>query len=123
MIALNKSAGRMRVLKTQIGALAHRLSLPESLLPDSGRSGSGAMQITQNRRTFMAGLSAAGSAGLFNMHPSSAAIGEPPPETTTVRLGRPNAYCWASVFLAGELLRGEGITDVQYVEGDPKVDN
>ena len=50
---------------------------------------------------------------------------EPPPETTTVRLGRwiGGAYCWASLYLAGELLRADGLIDVRYVEGDTSVDN
>ena len=82
------------------------------------------MQIIQNRRTFLAGLTAAGGAGLFNVRPSNAAA-EPPLETTTVRLGRwiGGAYCWASLYLAGELLRADGFTDVRYVQGDTNVDN
>ena len=32
-------------------------------------------------------------------------------------------YCWAAVFLAGELMRADGITDVRYVTGDTSVDN
>ena len=82
------------------------------------------MQIIQNRRTFLAGAAAAGSAGLFKIRPSSAA-GESPPETTTVRLGRwiGGAECWASLYLAGELLRADGLTDVRYVQGDTSVDN
>ena len=41
------------------------------------------MQIIQNRRTFLAGLSAAGAAGLIGT--SKPAWAEPPPETTKVR--------------------------------------
>ncbi|CAH2395780.1 ABC transporter substrate-binding protein [Mesorhizobium ventifaucium] len=82
------------------------------------------MQIIQNRRQFLGGLTAAGGAGLFKVGPSNA-TGKPAPETTTVRLGRwvGGAYCWASLYLAGELLRADGLTDVRYVEGDTKVDN
>ena len=56
------------------------------------------VKIIQNRRTFMAGLSAAGGMGLFEVRKSNAAE-EPPPETTSVRLPRyidDNAPCWAS---------------------------
>ena len=81
------------------------------------------MQIIQNRRTFLAGLRrpAVRRCSTF-AHPVPQA--EPPPETTTVRLGvNGGAYCWASVFLAGELMRADGITDVRYVAGDTSVDN
>ncbi len=79
------------------------------------------MPIIQDRRTFVAGLAAAGTASLIGT--STSARAEPPPETTTVRLGKWGAYCWASVFLAGELMRADGITDVRYVTGDTSVDN
>src|SRR6185436_11352370 len=77
------------------------------------------MHIIQNRRDFLAGL-AAGTAGLVAA--PRLALAAPPPETTRVRLGRwaGGAYCWQSLYLAGELLRADGITDVQYVQGDPK---
>ena len=32
-------------------------------------------------------------------------------------------YCWAGLYLAGELLRADGFTDVRYVQGDKRVDN
>jgi NitT/TauT family transport system substrate-binding protein len=81
------------------------------------------MQIIQNRRSFLAGLSVAGAASLFNVRTAEAA-GEPSPETTTVRLPKwvDGAYCWAGAYIAGELLLAEGFTDVQYVQGDPKLD-
>jgi NitT/TauT family transport system substrate-binding protein len=77
------------------------------------------MPITQNRRHVLAGLSAL--AADF-MAPSAGA--EPQLETTTVRLPRwiGGAYCWAAAYIAGELLRAEGFTDVQYIQGDSKVD-
>jgi NitT/TauT family transport system substrate-binding protein len=80
------------------------------------------MQIIQNRRTFLAGLSAAGAAGMFNVRASYAA-GEPPPETTAVRLPKffP-AGCDTPQYIATELLRSEGFTDVRYIEGESGVD-
>jgi NitT/TauT family transport system substrate-binding protein len=68
---------------------------------------------TQNRRRFLATLSAAGGAGLIG---ASRSFGqEPPPETTTVRLGKINGTCIAPQYVAEELLRLEGFTDVQYM--------
>ena len=81
------------------------------------------MQIVQDRRTFLAGLAAAGGAGLIGI-PEPALAGSPP-ETTSVRLVRyvGGAYCWAGLYMAGELLRSEGFTDVRYVQGDKNVDH
>jgi NitT/TauT family transport system substrate-binding protein len=81
------------------------------------------MHIMQSRRDFVVSLSAAGAAGVFGTRTSLA--NEPPLETTTVRLGRwiGDAYCWASLYLAGELMRADGLSDVRYVEGDTNVDN
>ena len=80
------------------------------------------MQIVQSRRTFLAGAAAAGAVGLVGT--AIEARAEPPPETTSVRLPRwiDGAYCWAGMYLAGELLKAEGFTDVRYVQGDEKVD-
>ena len=81
------------------------------------------MQIIQNRRQFLAGAAAAGAAGLIGT--STPAWAEPPPETTSVRLPRwiNGAYCWAGLYLAGELLQARsGFTDVRYVQGDTSVD-
>ncbi|HEX2461872.1 MAG TPA: twin-arginine translocation signal domain-containing protein, partial [Vicinamibacterales bacterium] len=80
------------------------------------------MLTMQSRRRFMAGLSAAGTTALI-LTPKSLHA-EPPPETTTVRLPQwiDGAYCWAGPYIAGELLRAEGFTDVRYVEADSKVD-
>jgi NitT/TauT family transport system substrate-binding protein len=81
------------------------------------------MQIIQNRRRFMAGLTAVGGAGMIGS--STSAWAEPPPETTSVRLPRyvGGAYCWAGVYIAGEMLRAEGFTDVRYLQGDTSVDH
>ena len=74
------------------------------------------MRIIQSRRRFLATASLAGAVSLVGAPRS--AHSEPPPETTTVRLPRwtSSAYCWAPAYLAGELLRVEGFTDVQYIE-------
>jgi NitT/TauT family transport system substrate-binding protein len=64
----------------------------------------------------------AGAAGIVGLPKSLHA--EPPLETTTVRLPRwiGGAYCWAGAYIAGELMRAEGLTDVRFVEGDRSVD-
>ena len=66
------------------------------------------------RREFMTGLTLAGSAGWLGMRPPTVAA-EPPPETTTLRLFKFPIACFAPYYLAEELLRAEGFTDVQYV--------
>jgi len=80
------------------------------------------MRTMQSRRRFLATASLAGAAGLVGAPRSLHA--EPPPETTTVRLPRwvGGSYCWAAEYVAGELLRAEGLTDVRYVEADRSVD-
>jgi NitT/TauT family transport system substrate-binding protein len=81
------------------------------------------MQMLQNRRRFIAGLSAASAAGLV-LTPRSIHA-EPRPETTAVRLPQwlDDAFCWAPAYMAGELLRTEGFTDVRYVQGKNGADN
>jgi NitT/TauT family transport system substrate-binding protein len=69
------------------------------------------------RREFVKGLAAvAGSAGLFGLDPRQGAAAEPPPETTRIRLAQIPGICVAPQYVAEELLRGEGFTDVQYVK-------
>ena len=46
-------------------------------------------------------------------------MAEPPPETTTLRLLQFPSGCQGPLYVAEELLRGEGFTDVRYV----KIDN
>jgi NitT/TauT family transport system substrate-binding protein len=41
---------------------------------------------------------------------------EPPPETTTIRLPHAAAVCTAPQYVAEELLRGEGFTEIVYVK-------
>ena len=69
-----------------------------------------------HRREFLKGLSAlAGSAALLGYDPRIANA-EPPPETTKIRLIQVPAICPAPQYIAEELLRSEGFTDVEYVK-------
>ena len=65
------------------------------------------------RRDLLRGV--AGTAGLLGWPPGSAS-GEPPPETTRLRLFQFPGICLAPQYVAEDLLRAEGFTDVQYVE-------
>ena len=71
------------------------------------------MPMIQNRRQFLTTMSLAGTASLVHGPPSSAAEGTL--ETTTVRLAKNEGICLAPQYIADELLRAEGFTDVQYV--------
>ena len=71
------------------------------------------MDIMQSRRDFLASLSAAGAAGLVGVGRPLAAEGSL--ETTAVRLVRTSGICVAPIYLAEELLRAEGFTEVQYL--------
>ena len=71
------------------------------------------MQIRQSRRDFLTALSAASAAGVLSARRSLA--DEAPPETTTIRLSRDAAMCLAPGYIADDLLRAEGFTDIRYV--------
>jgi NitT/TauT family transport system substrate-binding protein len=96
------------------------MALPAWPHPDEEET---SVQTMQSRRRFMAGISAAGASGLMAKPRTLRA--EPPPETTRVRLPRwlGSGYCWAAEYVAGELMRAEGLTDVRYVEADSSVDS
>ncbi len=68
-----------------------------------------------SRRRIMSGAAVAGAAGLFGLRPD-AALAEPPPETTTLRLFENPIICLAPHYVAQDLLRSEGFTDVRYVK-------
>src|SRR5262249_32885063 len=55
---------------------------------------------------------------LCGLYPRSAAA-EPPPETTHIRLVYNPSICQVPQFVAEELLKAEGFTDVHYVQLDP----
>ncbi|TIW00633.1 MAG: ABC transporter substrate-binding protein [Mesorhizobium sp.] len=80
------------------------------------------MHIIQNRRHFLAGTAAVGAASFLGTAPEARA--EAPLETTSVRLPRwvGASYCWAGAYIAGELMRADGFTDVRYIEGDRSLD-
>jgi NitT/TauT family transport system substrate-binding protein len=74
------------------------------------------MPMMQSRRRFLTTVSLAGAAGLLGAPPTLAAEG--PLETTTVRLAK-GGICIAPQYVAEELLRAEGFTDIRYLEGLP----
>ena len=74
------------------------------------------MYIMQSRRDFLTTVSAAGAAGVLGGRWVLA--DEAPPETTTIRIGKLGGICLAPQYLAHELLRAEGFTDVRYVESE-----
>jgi NitT/TauT family transport system substrate-binding protein len=67
----------------------------------------------QSRRDFLTALSAAGAASVLGAQRSRAAEG--PPETATLRIGYDSSICVAPNFIAQDLLRGEGFTDIHYM--------
>jgi NitT/TauT family transport system substrate-binding protein len=72
------------------------------------------MQLRHSRRQFLTTLWAAGAAGLMN--PPGSLAEEARPETTTIRLTSIPGICVAPQYVAEELLKSEGFSDVQYVE-------
>ena len=68
------------------------------------------MAIVQNRRQFLTTLTLAGAAGLLRAPSSAAAEGSL--ETTTVRLAKNEGICIAPQYIADELLRAEGFTNI-----------
>ncbi|MDH3691734.1 MAG: twin-arginine translocation signal domain-containing protein, partial [Gammaproteobacteria bacterium] len=75
---------------------------------------------TWSRRNFLRGLTVAGGAGLLGLQPSRAAV-ESPPETTTITIVfDPDIpiLCYGPQYVATELLRLEGFTDIRYIPYD-----
>jgi NitT/TauT family transport system substrate-binding protein len=77
------------------------------------------MQMAQNRRRFLAALSSAAAAGIIGAPLSNAQDGRL--ETTTVRIAKIAGICIAPQYVADELLRAEGFTDIRYVATDAGV--
>jgi hypothetical protein len=68
-----------------------------------------------DRRQFVGAMMAAGAASLpgGGWRPAHAM---PPPETTTLKLAQFGSLCISPQYVAEQLLRAEGFTDVQYVK-------
>jgi NitT/TauT family transport system substrate-binding protein len=77
------------------------------------------MQTSQDRRRFLATLTATGAAGLIGLPQSRAQDGRL--ETTTVRIAKFASICIAPHYFADELLRAEGFTDIRYAETVPGI--
>jgi len=71
------------------------------------------MTTGHTRRRFLTTLSLAGAAGFIRAPRALAAEGVL--ETTSVRLSKIPAICYAPLYVAEELLRAEGFTDIRYV--------
>ncbi len=74
-----------------------------------------------SRRQFVSGVSAASATGLLGLRPEQAQA-EPPPETPALRLAQIAGACIAPQYVAEELLRSEGFTDVQYISKSGRVE-
>jgi NitT/TauT family transport system substrate-binding protein len=71
------------------------------------------MRSIHSRRDFLASLAAAGAASVLGDRPSLADEG--PPEVTTIRLRRDPSVCVAPWYIAEDLLRAEGFSEIRYV--------
>ena len=67
-----------------------------------------------HRRGFISGIAAAVGGSL--LRPVSIGAAEAAPETTSVTLAKTPALCNAPQFIAEELLRAEGFTEIRFVE-------
>ncbi len=65
------------------------------------------------RRNLLRGV--AGTAGLLGW-PAGHASGEPPPETTRLKIAHFPSICVAPQYIVTELLKAEGFTDIKYVK-------
>jgi NitT/TauT family transport system substrate-binding protein len=69
-----------------------------------------------SRRRFLGELTLAGTAGLLGLHARPGPVdAESPPETTRLRLFKWPSLCVAPQFVAEELLRNEGFSEIEYV--------
>ncbi|MGH8675135.1 MAG: ABC transporter substrate-binding protein, partial [Burkholderiales bacterium] len=66
------------------------------------------------RREFLRTAAIAGTAGALGLV-SDVLAAEPPPETTRIRIPRVENVCWAPEYIAEDLLKAEGLSNVQLV--------
>ena len=71
--------------------------------------------MMQTRREFVTALTAAGASGALGLDAHSVAA-DAPPEIKKIRLVRIPGICIAPQYVAEDLLRTEGFTDVSYIE-------
>ena len=93
-----------------------------SLVSHSGKSSRRRTRMNSRvdywgRRKFLGSVALGAAAGLVELH-SGAALAEPLPETTRIRLIQFVSTCQAPLYLSDALLRTEGFTDVQWVRSD-----
>ena len=73
------------------------------------------MRTRWSRRAFLGTAAGAGAGALWGLRSESFAA-EPPPETTRLRLLKTGSICWAPQYIADDLLRAEGFTEITYVD-------
>jgi len=71
-----------------------------------------------SRREFL-GAAALASAGALLGSPTDGFAAEPPPETKSIRIVQVASTCFAPQYLAEELLRADGFSEVQYIKPTP----
>lgn len=86
--------------------------------PGEDDAASGGDTRSWSRREVLKGLATLGGCAGLAGWDLSAALADPPPETTRLRILATPAICVAPEFIAESLLRAEGFTDVQYVKFD-----
>ena len=72
------------------------------------------MNTTQTRRRFLSTLRLAGATALLGVCPT--ALADEPPETRTIRFARNASICVFPQYYLQETLRGEGFSEIGYVE-------
>src|SRR5262245_29202534 len=69
---------------------------------------------------FLGGLTLLRTTRFLGLYPGSVAA-EPPPETPKIRLGHSTALCVVPLYVAAELLPGQGFTAVQCIKTGQEV--